>query len=67
MSAPTLQLVQGKKVKPLQLNAFRRDHHYGECALAYFDRRPTDAEMSFLQECMSRSVALMPDELRDQP
>ena len=67
MSTPTLQLVQGGKVEPLKLTGFSRDHHFGECALAYFDRRPTDAEMNFLQECMSRAVALMPDELRDQP
>lgn len=26
----------------------------------------TDYEMTFLHECMARSVALMPDDLRDE-
>lgn len=60
-----LQLVSGGKAEPLKLNGVGRDTEAPGGALSfYFDRPPTDAEMRFLHECMGRSVALMPDDLR---
>ena len=61
-------LVKGGRVDPLNLNGVARDPDAPGGALSfYFDRAPTDAEMRFLHECMSRSVALMPDDLEDRP
>lgn len=60
---PDLKLIEGGKPTPIKLASFKRDNHYGECALIYFDRRPTENEMAFLRECMSRAVALMPDDI----
>ncbi len=67
MTEHTLQLIQGGKFEPLKLTGVGRDLDAPGGALTfYFDRQPTNAEMRFLHDCMTRSVALMPDDLRGQ-
>lgn len=59
-----LKLLDGGKLDPLKLNGVGRDLEAPGGALSfYFDRKPTDAEMRFLHECMARAVVLMPSDL----
>lgn len=49
----------------LRCNGVGRDKDHDRALQFYFDRRVTDAEMRFLDECMKRSATLMPRNLKD--
>lgn len=49
----------------LKCNGAGRDKDHDRALCFYFNRPVTDAEMRFLDECMKRSAALMPRNLKD--
>ena len=49
----------------LRVNGVGRDKDHDRALCFYFNRPVTDAEFRFLHECMARSAALMPRNLKD--
>ena len=58
----------GPRIAPrdqLKCPGVGRDKDCDKALQFYFDRPVTNGEMRFLHECMQRSVALMPRDLKD--